>query len=142
MYKTKVVMYGMCAVIPVGTKLNLSNSRDVFCVENCELIFDRLFVESHPEIFEKVEDKSLAEWVLMRAIGFTGQEKFDSIIGFPVKDIVKVMQEYHKIAGGWTDEDMIDFCVNAFDGATIFHKLTKETVMEVLALYKQKRGIK
>ena len=56
------------------------------------------------------------------------------------------MQEYHKLAGGWTDEGMVDFwrhsvSLDLYGEVNKISRTAKKDFGEkALALYKQKRG--
>lgn len=88
MYKIKVDIPLYDSVILAGE--SLTDMRCYFAHEPTGLRFSKPFVESHPEFFEKVEEKSLAEELL---------EKYDSLDKDYIlrKHALQAMQEYHKL---------------------------------------------
>ncbi len=148
MYKTKVDIPIKSGLIFAGATLERDGgnyvARHVFnktiVAEWCADV-----VESHPEFFEKVEEKSLAEKFIDERFG----TKIDTcfIHGYP---LVALLQSYHNLAGGWSDDDMVDFwrhTIHALPYHPCEHFNIKQTAREddakqALALYKQQRGRK
>ncbi len=133
MYKTKVDIPIKSGVIFAGATLEREgedyvarhiHTRTIIAAWGADV------VESHPELFEKVEEKSLAEKVLDEYVG----EDNDGVL-YNRNIVLLAMQEYHRLAGGWSDEDVADI-VSHFSG------LTNEEAMGWLKVDKQQRGRK
>lgn len=139
MYKTKVdIPINPDRIILKGTQ---RNDNGYFVAEDGGWFsFTEPFMDSHPEFFEKEEEKSLAEKVLDKygSHGFGEGEIFKK-----KSDMILAMQEYHKLAGGWSDEQMIDFWRHLYDDEYHFvGTASLDDAKNAFADYKRQRGMK